>query len=218
VTPPIACVAPNEDETFTAEVTGVDDEAVDWSWEGPGSLTDNVYTAPGTAGVEATVIATSVERPRLQGTASVLVGECRCAWTATLTGDFLAEWSGDYATWSAGQPGTTVFQFYPDGSETLPSIVGSLDRVIEPGATGTYELFSMQVFDGTAEGTFIGPTETIPAPTMVILSNDGVKLEGYITGVLAGQSGGAEPRLVDLTMSFSAAEITSNGGLPCRAD
>jgi len=216
VSPPFACVAPNESQSFTAEVLGVENQEVDWSLEGPGLMIGNEYTAPSTAGGEATVIANSVEVPSLTGAARVLVGECQCAWVASVSGDLSAAWSGSWAVWSQGQGGPSTVQFFPSDSETLPSITGTLVGSIQPGATGNFDFLSLQIFDGTPEGSYIGPLADNPPPRLIILANDGVSIEGSITGIL-GAGTIAEPRLVNLTMSFIAAELMSNGGSPCSA-
>ena len=216
VSPSFACVAPGENQSFDATVTGLENQSVTWSLEGPGSMNGNQYTAPSTAGGEATVIATSVENTSLTGSAKVVVGDCLCAWTAAVSGDLSAAWAGDWAVWIQGQGGPSGVQFFPSASQSIPSIVGTLDRSIEPGATGTYDFLSLQVFDGTLEGTFIGPFEDNPPPQLIILSNDGVTIEGSITGVL-GAGTVAEPRLVNIILGFAASEIMSNGGSPCSA-
>jgi len=214
VSPAFVCLTPDEPQTFAAVVTGLENQEVRWSWEGVGSMSGATYTAPSTAGGEAVIIATSVENTDLKGYAQVVVAGCRCAFGATVSGDVSNAWSGDFAVWSSGQGGGTSLQFTPGGTSSVPILTGSLGTDISGGVTGSFDMMNVQYFDGTAEGSFIAPVEGEQPPRLVIVENDGVTIEGTLSGVL-GAGTLAEPRLVTLNVNFKATEIMSNGGSPC---
>lgn len=214
VSPAFVCLTPDEPQTFSAVVTELENQEVTWTWEGVGSMTGATYTAPSTAGGEAVIIATSVENTDLKGFAQVVVAGCRCAFGATLSGDVSDSWTGDYAVWSSVQGGGTSFQFFPSSSNPTPILTGSVGTDITAGMTGTFDLLSVQYFDGTAEGSFVGPVDGESPPQLQIFENDGVTIEGAITGTL-GAGTVTEPRRATLNVSFKAAELTSNGGIPC---
>jgi len=214
VSPAFVCLTPDEPQVFSAVVTGRDNQEVTWSWEGVGSMTGATYTAPSTAGGEALIIATSVENTDLKGYAQVVVSGCRCAFGATVSGDVSNAWTGRFAAWSGGQGSATTLQFYPSSTNTLPIVTASVGVEITPGTTGTFDLLNVQYFDGTAEGSFIGPVEGESPPQIMILENDGVTIEGSLTAVIGAGTVG-EPRTATLNVGFKAAELTSNGGSPC---
>jgi hypothetical protein len=217
VSPSFACVAPDGKKTFSATVIGIENKEVTWSHTGVGRLEGSTYFAPQTGGGEALVTATSVENPNVSGTAQVVVADCLCAWGARISGDLTATWSGEWAVWTADQGGFSGVQMFPSSGQPVPAITGTLTSPIQPGMTGTLEFLTLQITDGTIEGTYVGPVDGQPAPQLEIVTNDGVTIEGFITGILAAGTVG-NPRLVEISAGIKAAEITSNGGSPCSAE
>jgi hypothetical protein len=99
ILPAPACLDTDQEQTFTAEVEGVENQEVTW-WAAAGAIDDGgSYRAPAStpAGGLDTIRATSVEEPELVGEIVVPIG-CTCTFTLTLGSDVVTAQPGDRLT------------------------------------------------------------------------------------------------------------------------
>ncbi len=179
VSPADICLKPGEEKTFSATVTGTDNQAVTWSIQPPppggGTIEGNTYTAPGTF-QDVKVIATSVEDATAIGYADVEVSNCLCKWDATFVGHHTGIYSGEYAIRIEPQ-GLT---FTPTESNLTPTISVITGPI--PGL-GSYEVGVSFISEN--DGIWSQMDPQVPAPQLQVISfKAGEEIEGVITGEL----------------------------------
>lgn len=145
VDPPGVCVEPNEQQQFTAEVVGREDQSVTWSSD-IGSITQGgLFTAPSTPYTVATITATTVEEEQKSGSVFAVVSSCVCSWFANVSGE--AVWSSagpDAWVWPLGDSAMNFFfeEAEDDGTEggTVTAAIQTVEGqpLPRPGDSGSY--------------------------------------------------------------------------------
>jgi len=178
------CVKPGETQEFSATVIGIEDQSVTWSTDPPatGFFSGNVFNAPNNNAGTVVIIATSVVNPNAQGFAVVHVGGCECWWTANIWGDRSFTWTGTNAVFGSQLPGYISFMFETkvEGPGIhYPVVTASITAPSD--AIGTFQAIgAIQAND--ADFWSPGDPDSNALPEMTILSNDGVTIEGTLTG------------------------------------
>jgi len=213
VEPSTVCLEPGEEQTFAATVLGVEDTSVTWSTDPPGtgSFEGNLYTAPSTAAGEVLIVATSVADPTAEGIALAVVSGCACWWSATVTGDLVAEWSGPDARWVAGLPGSIHFDQVVDtgsGDPDHPLITGLLDDAIGEGEVGSWD-FAGTVNPDPTTAFAPGHPDDDRAPVLHVDTNDGTRITGRLTGPFFRPTGPDTEEVIEVTVTFTAVEASS---------
>ncbi len=207
ITPLSATLNPGGSMQFSAALTGLSDNNVDWSVSGPGSISKSgVYTAPTTASstLTATVTATSRSVSTLQASATITVNPQTIAITptsanlhpgastqfsATLTGV-----SSNTVTWSVSGPGSIS----QSGMYTAPASVTS-------AASATITATSNAVSSLQASATVNISSQTISiTPTSASLAAGATQQFGATVSGVSDNS---------VTWSVSGPGTISNSGL-----
>ena len=226
VTPGFRCLPAGGQQTFTAQVFGVEDDAVVWSVaSGLGTIdpSSGVYMAPPSGEGDATVIATSVENSELVDWAVVRYGRCDCFWEATVTGD--TYWSGGGVGPTAGfiryddraaNVGTLGLIIYeepgPNGEEPQASLgfgVSTEDGGIYPwvGDLGSYRIrggFVKDSRDYGADQVDLSPDYPSPILTMTITESTETFIAGTIDGQMVHRDGQRNPYYISIAVEFRA--------------
>jgi len=211
VTPIGECLMPGESLTFTATIVGTEDSLVTWSTEptNTGTFDGDVYTAPNNEAGTVVIIATSDANPSAKGYSSVRVAACECWWTALINGDALYNWTGSNAAFGVSPPGITsvVFESQVSGSGTNYPLITGL-AFAGAGATGAYQFTGTIEVDGT-DSWIAGDPDGKEMAELFISSNDGVTMEGTLTGPFFRIVGSGDPpqyQTITLSLRFKATD------------
>lgn len=98
ISPRGGCVDPGNTLQFSAEVEGLEDEAVAWSVDAGQIDANGLYTAPDPAPASAVAVirAQSVEQPKLEDAVTISI-DCSCVWTAQTGSATVVASGGDEA-------------------------------------------------------------------------------------------------------------------------
>ncbi len=206
VTPAGECVINGKTRTFSAEVQGVDNQAVTWSLEPEfpgggvlGSISQGgVYTAPGSGSGTVLVVATSQEDDTLVGRVPVEVGSCACSWALTIDGD--GGWTGKFASHA-----------FPGAFSPFSMTFGPLDST-QPGA-GVIQVFGGEPASGQTGSwgcnfnwqignrAWVAVDDELTPATLTVLTNTGSQLNSTVIGtVVTDINGEASYRGFQLTI------------------
>jgi hypothetical protein len=147
VSPATVSLSPGETQQFAAAVSGVDDASVTWSVEpssGGGTIdASGLYTAPSAPGTYG-IVATSVAKPSLRGTARAVVAPpSSIDPSAFLDADRATTWNPGLNAVGGIPVRTTVCANVPAGksaAEIQAAIDGCPDEQVVQLAAGTYTL------------------------------------------------------------------------------